>query len=115
MIGWGMPSIRFLLLPLLLFNLCVASMPETQPPFSGQSMERLASLLDIPSTSGAEAPLQQFWLKHVAPLADSSGTDAHQNAWATFRSPDPDAPELLIEPMPTKWALSLQASLRPAF
>ena len=70
MIGWGMPSIRFLLLPLLLFNLCVASMPETQPPFSGQSMERLASLLDIPSTSGAEAPLQQFWLKHVAPLAD---------------------------------------------
>ena len=51
MIGWGMPSIRFLLLPLLLFNLCVASMPETQPPFSGQSMERLASLLDIPSTS----------------------------------------------------------------
>lgn len=97
MIGWGMPSIRFLLLPLLLFNLCVASMPETQPPFSGQSMERLASLLDIPSTSGAEAPLQQFWLKHVAPLADSSGTDAHQNAWATFRSPDPDAPELLID------------------
>lgn len=97
MIGWGMPSIRFLLLPLLLFNLCVASMPETQPPFSGQSMERLASLLDISSTSGAEAPLQQFWLKHVAPLADSSGTDAHQNAWATFRSPDPDAPELLID------------------
>ncbi len=97
MIGWGMPSIRFLLLPLLLFNLCVASMPETQPPFSGQSMERLASLLDIPSTSGAEASLQQFWLKHVAPLADSSGTDAHQNAWATFRSPDPDAPELLID------------------
>lgn len=33
----------------------------------------------------------------MAPLADSSGTDAHQNAWATFRSPDPDAPELLID------------------
>lgn len=86
-----------LLLPLLFLNFCLASDPETQPPFTGQSMERLTSLLDIPSASGAEAPLQQFWLKHVAPLADSSGTDAHQNAWATFRSPDPDAPELLID------------------
>lgn len=75
-----MPAIRLLLLPFLFLNLCLASMPETQPPFSGQSMERLTSLLGVPSPSGAEAPLQQFWLKHVAPLADSSGTDAHQNA-----------------------------------
>lgn len=91
-----MPAIR-LLLPLLFLNFCLASPPETQLPFTGQSMERLTSLLDIPSTSGAEAPLQQFWLKHVAPLADNSGTDAHQNAWATFHSPDPEAPELLID------------------
>lgn len=92
-----MPSTRLLLLPVLFLNLCLASVPEDPPPFSGQSMERLTTLLDIPSTSGAEAPLQQFWMKHAAPLADSSGTDAHQNAWVTFRSPDPDAPELLID------------------
>lgn len=86
---------RFLLLPLLCLNLCMAAVPEL--PFSKQSMERLTALLSIPSSSGAEGPIQQFWLKHVAPLADSSGTDAHQNAWATFRCPDPDAPELLID------------------
>lgn len=90
-----MPSIRLFLLPLLFLNLCTASTPEL--PFNGQSMERLTHLLSIPSSSGAEGPIQQFWLKHVAPLADSSGTDVHQNAWATFRSPDPDAPELLID------------------
>lgn len=96
MVYGDMPAIRLLLLPLLFLNLCMASAPET-PPFNGQSMERLTSLLSIPSSSGAEGPFQQFWLKHVKPLADSSGTDAHQNAWATFRSPDPDAPELLID------------------
>lgn len=92
-----MPAIRVLLLPLIFLNLCMASVPEDAPPFSNQSMDRLTSLLGLPSSSGREGPLQQFWLKHIAPLADSSGTDAHQNAWATFRSPDPDAPELLID------------------
>lgn len=49
-----MPAIRILLLPLLFLNFCMASVPEDAPPFSGQSMERLTTLLGIPSSSGAE-------------------------------------------------------------
>lgn len=91
-----MLPIRFLLLSLFFLHPGMAAVPEG-PPFSSQSMERMTALLSIPSTSGAEGPIQQFWLKHAAPLADESGTDANQNAWATFRSPRPDAPALLID------------------
>lgn len=34
----------------------MASEPETQPPFSGQSMERLTSLPDIPEMERRTAP-----------------------------------------------------------
>lgn len=80
-----------------MLTLCMAMPAPPQPAFTQDSMDRMTGILTTPSTSGDEDAIQKLWLQHVAPLADSSGTDADKNAWATFNSPLPGAPSILID------------------
>ncbi len=89
------------LISVFLTLLCIMPAPaaeSTEPAaFNQQSITRLEGLLSISSPSGHEKAIQQFWLKHVAPKGDSQGSDAMGNVWVTFKSPDPKAPDLLID------------------
>jgi endoglucanase len=46
------------------------------------SLEFLYQLLQTPSPSGFEAPVQRAWLDYVRPFADETGSDAYGNAFA---------------------------------
>ncbi len=89
------------LISVVLTLLCLMQAPASgsaEPTaFNQQAMTTLKDLLSISSPSGHEKAIQQFWLKHVAPKGDSQGSDSMGNVWVTFKSPDPKAPDLLID------------------
>lgn len=59
--------------------------------------EFLEELLDTPAPTGMEMDAQRLWASYMDPYTDEQHCDAYGSAWAVLRSPQADAPTLMLD------------------